>query len=108
MLLWLSRLRRIATWRRFIKDILEDASTLWFAWRHPGTPLWIKCVSILLPAYLFSPIDIIPEFLLLLGILDDLVIVPMGVRWVVGRLPNQVREESRLKAKRLLGREAKS
>lgn len=104
MLLWLSRLRRLSAWRRLIKDVLEDAATLWFAFRHPGTPLWIKCLSVLIPAYLFSPIDIIPEFLLLIGVLDDLVIVPLGVRWVVGLLPEQVREESRVKARRLLRR----
>ena len=71
----------------------KELVTLWRAFRHPATPLHLKFAMLLVPLYLVSPIDIIPDFLLGLGIIDDLVIVPLLVNWIFKLLPPEVRGE---------------
>lgn len=68
-----------------------DARRLWFALRHPDAPAWLKVGTALIFLYLVSPVDLIPEALPLVGVIDDLVLVPAAVRWMLGRLPAQVR-----------------
>lgn len=67
----------------FRKELL----TLWRAFLAPDTPLHLKALMLLVPAYLLSPIDIIPDIFPVLGWLDDLVIVPMLVSWITSLLP---------------------
>ena len=71
----------------------KELVTLWRAFRHPATPIHLKIAMLLVPLYLVSPIDIIPDFFLGLGILDDLVIVPLLVNWLFKLLPPEVRGE---------------
>jgi len=68
-----------------------DARRLWFALRHPDAPAWLKVGTALLLLYVVSPVDLIPEALLLFGIVDDLVLVPLAIRWMLGRLPAPLR-----------------
>jgi uncharacterized membrane protein YkvA (DUF1232 family) len=68
-----------------------DARRLWFALRHPDAPVWLKAGTGLLLLYLVSPVDLIPEALPVLGLVDDLVLVPLAIRWMLGRLPAHVR-----------------
>ncbi len=53
--------------------------TLWFALKHPQTPWHARAFAAILTAYALSPIDLIPDFIPVLGYLDDLIIVPVGV-----------------------------
>lgn len=69
-----------------------DARRLWFALRHPDAPTWLKVGTALVLLYLVSPIDLIPETLPLIGVVDDLVLVPAAIRWMLGRLPARVRD----------------
>lgn len=69
-----------------------DARRLWFALRHPDAPTWLKAGTALVLLYLVSPIDLIPEALPLIGVVDDLVLVPAAIRWMLGRLPAHVRD----------------
>jgi uncharacterized membrane protein YkvA (DUF1232 family) len=71
--------------------IRGDARRLWFALRHPAAPRWLKVGTALIVLYLLSPIDLIPEAIPLLGVMDDLVLVPLAIRWLLARLPAQVR-----------------
>ena len=68
-----------------------DARRLWFALRHPGAPRWLKVGTALIVLYLLSPVDLIPDAIPLLGVVDDLVLVPLAVRWLLSRLPMHVR-----------------
>jgi uncharacterized membrane protein YkvA (DUF1232 family) len=77
-----------------------DARTLWFALRHPGAPRWLKAGTALLALYLLSPIDLIPDFALpFVGLVDDLVLIPLAIRWMLRRLPAAVREAARTRAR---------
>ena len=64
-----------------------DARQLWFALRHPDAPGWLKWGTALIALYLFSPIDLIPDVLPVIGMVDDLVLVPLAIRWMLKRLP---------------------
>ena len=67
-----------------------DARQLWFALRHPAAPLWLKLGTGLIALYLFSPVDLIPDVLPFIGVMDDLVLVPLAIRWLLKRLPPDV------------------
>ena len=59
---------------------------LWRAFMAPGTPLWLKGLMLVVPLYLVSPLDIIPDFIPFAGWLDDIVVIPLLVSWIVSLL----------------------
>ena len=65
----------------------NEVATLWRAFFDPATPLYLKAAMLGVVAYLVSPFDLIPEFLPVLGLVDDVVLVPLMVSWIVSRLP---------------------
>jgi uncharacterized membrane protein YkvA (DUF1232 family) len=67
-----------------------DARLLWFALRHPAAPGWLKLGTALLALYVVSPIDLIPDVLPVIGFVDDLVLVPLAIRWLLKRLPPEI------------------
>lgn len=88
----------IETLRRWAGYIKRDALMLWFARRHPATPLGSKLLCALAVAYALSPIDLIPDFIPLLGYLDDLLVLPALI-WLARRLlPQQVVRDCRRQA----------
>jgi uncharacterized membrane protein YkvA (DUF1232 family) len=84
---WQSSLK---TWARTIK---RDVLALWIAARDPRVPWYAKAAAGAVAAYALSPIDLIPDFIPVLGYLDDLVIVPFGILLVVKLIPAQRMEE---------------
>ena len=68
----------------------SDALKLWFALRHPAAPGWLKVGTALIVLYVLSPIDLIPDVLPFIGVVDDLVLVPLAVRWLLKRLPPDI------------------
>ena len=64
-----------------------ELGQLWRAFRAPETPMHLKALMLLVPLYLLSPVDLIPDFVPLVGWLDDLVVIPMLVSWIVSMLP---------------------
>ena len=72
-----------------------DARQLWFALRHPDSPSWLKWSTALIALYLFSPIDLIPDFLPVIGMVDDIVLVPLAIRWLLKRLPPHIAQAAR-------------
>ena len=67
-----------------------DALKLWFALRHPAAPGWLKLGTALIALYVLSPIDLIPDVLPFIGVVDDLVLVPLAIRWLLKRLPPDI------------------
>ena len=70
-----------------------DARLLWRALRHPQSPGWLKLGTLGIVLYLISPIDLIPDVIPVFGVLDDIVIVPLAIRWLLGRLPAHLRAD---------------
>jgi len=71
-----------------------DARQLWFALRHPDAPGWLKLGTALVALYLISPIDLIPDALPVIGVVDDLILVPLAIRWMLKRLPPHIAHAS--------------
>lgn len=85
-------------WKRLVllwRVLRVDARRLWFALRHPAAPLWLKVGTALIVLYVVSPIDLLPDAIPLLGWVDDLVIVPFAIRWLLDRLPPELRSDPR-------------
>ena len=97
----MSRIAQAKDWARRVK---RDAVAVYFAARDPRTPMLARCMALAVAAYALSPIDLIPDFIPVLGYLDDLLIVPLGLLLVIRLLPPQVLVESREKANALLSR----
>lgn len=70
-----------------------DARRLWYALRHPDAPVWLKPATALLLLYLVSPLDLIPDALPIIGIVDDLVLLPLAVGWMLSMLPGSLRDD---------------
>ena len=92
---------QLRDWARRIK---ADALTLWYAARHPRTPIAAKALAVCLVVYAFSPIDLIPDFIPVLGLLDDALILPAGILLVVRLVPRDVLDECRASARSHLER----
>ena len=88
-------LAALKAWARRLK---RDGLALWFAWRDPATPWPVKALCWFVVAYALSPIDLIPDFIPVLGFLDDALLLP-GLIWLALRLlPPEVLARSREKA----------
>ena len=76
--------------RQWARRIKQDAVMLWFAYKDPRTPWLPKIISMLAVAYALSPIDLIPDFVPVLGFLDDAVLLPALIWLAVRLLPDEV------------------
>ena len=88
-------IERLKDWARAIR---RDVIALWLAVRDPRVPWYAKAVAAAVAAYALSPIDLIPDFIPVLGYLDDLLIVPLGIMAAVRLIPTPVMSELREKA----------
>ncbi len=95
--------------RHWASELKAQLLTLWHCRSHPDTPLAAKLLAALVVGYALSPIDLIPDFIPVLGYLDDLILVPLGIALVVRLIPEHVLTASREKANQWLARnEARS
>jgi uncharacterized membrane protein YkvA (DUF1232 family) len=96
-----SLIARLKTWARGIK---RDVVTVYFAARDPQAPTGARLLAAVVAAYALSPIDLIPDFIPVLGYLDDLLIVPLGLLLVMRLMPDEVIANARVKADALLAK----
>jgi len=82
-----------------IGHLNTEIYTLYLAYRDPRVKWYVKVFILLIIAYALSPVDIIPDFIPILGYLDDLIILPLGIFLVIKLIPQEVKEECRLKAR---------
>ena len=85
----------LKTWAKRIK---RDGVTLWFAGKHPRTPWYAKALGLFVVAYALSPIDLIPDFIPVLGYVDDMILLPVLIWLTVKLLPVEVLAECRVQA----------
>ena len=85
----------LKVWANRIK---RDGVTLWFAGKHPGTPWYAKALGLFVVAYALSPIDLIPDFIPVLGYVDDILLLPALIWLTVKLLPELVLAECRVQA----------
>lgn len=88
-------LARLKSWARAIKN---EALVLWFASRDPRAPRIAKWLAIFIVAYALSPIDLIPDFIPVIGLLDELILLPGAIWLVLKLMPPQVLIDSRARA----------
>lgn len=84
--------------RRWAKSLKRQTMVLWFCYKHPKTPLLPKWIAVLVVAYALSPIDLIPDFIPVLGYLDDVIILPLGIMLAIRLMPPAVLFECQAKA----------
>jgi uncharacterized membrane protein YkvA (DUF1232 family) len=94
-------LARVKNWA---KDLKRDAIALFLAARDPRTPWYAKVLAGLVAAYALSPLDLIPDFIPVVGYLDDLILVPIGIWAVIRLIPVDLMREFRAEAARLEAR----
>jgi uncharacterized membrane protein YkvA (DUF1232 family) len=93
------KLPDVTAWARAAK---RDGLALWFALRHPLTPRWIKGGLLLVVAYALSPIDLIPDFIPVIGYLDEVILLPIAVGLLARVLPEVVLADCRQQAEQWL------
>jgi uncharacterized membrane protein YkvA (DUF1232 family) len=90
-----SALRDIKVWARLLK---REVHAIYLAAQSPRVPWYTKCLAIAVAGYALSPIDLIPDFIPILGYVDDLIIVPLGIWLVLSLIPEDIMTACRARA----------
>ena len=88
-------LSRLKSWARNLK---RNAHAIYFAARDPRTPWYARGLAAAVAAYALSPVDLIPDFIPVIGYVDDLIIVPLGLWLVISLIPDELMAEYRTRA----------
>lgn len=91
----------LQNWKQRVRRLKFKTYALYLAYRDPRTPWYARLFAAAVVAYAFSPIDLIPDFIPVLGYLDDLVIVPLGIFLALKLIPPQVMDDAEAKAETL-------
>jgi uncharacterized membrane protein YkvA (DUF1232 family) len=99
----------IKSWKTKSKQLKSEIVALYLAYKHPRTPWYAKALATLIIGYALSPIDLIPDFIPVVGYLDDLILIPAGTALLIKIIPGDILEECRAKARSdLLNRKPKN
>jgi uncharacterized membrane protein YkvA (DUF1232 family) len=88
----------IKSWKTKSNQLQSEIGALYLAYKHPRTPWYAKVLAALIIGYALSPIDLIPDFVPVVGYLDDLIIVPAGIALLIKIIPRDILEGCRAKA----------
>ena len=88
---------KIDSWKAKAKKLKSEIRVLYLAYKDPRTPWYAKVFAVLIIGYALSPIDLIPDFIPVLGYVDDLIIVPAGIALLLKMIPKEVVDEYRAK-----------
>ena len=97
--------RIIKQWKAKARQLNAETCALYLAFRHPKVPWYAKVFAACVVGYLFSPIDLIPDFIPVLGYLDDLILVPLGITLALKMIPKTVWDECREEAQKTLSQD---
>ncbi len=92
----------LASWKRRARQLKVELYALYLAYRDPRVPLYARVFAACVVGYAFSPIDLIPDFIPILGYLDDLVIIPVGVVVALKMIPAAVMKDCRIHAQEVM------
>lgn len=87
-------------WKEKVDQLKREIHALYLACRHVDTPWYAKLLALLVVGYALSPIDLIPDFIPVLGYLDDLLLLPLGIALVLKTIPDPVLNECRAQARK--------
>jgi uncharacterized membrane protein YkvA (DUF1232 family) len=93
-----------AAWTQRAHLLKRETCTLYLVCRHPRVPWYAKFLALIVVGYALSPIDLIPDFIPVLGYLDDLILIPLGIMLVIRLVPADVVVECRVRSEELVGR----
>ena len=88
-------IKLVSNAKQWARTIKRDVHAVWLSARDPCTPWFAKALAVVVAAYAVSPIDLIPDFIPVLGYVDDIIIVPLGIMLVVRLIPPEVISEHR-------------
>lgn len=88
----------IKSWKIKSKRMRTEVYALYLASKHPKTPWYAKALAAFIVGYALSPIDLIPDFIPVVGYLDDLILVPLGIAILIKMIPKDILDECRAKA----------
>ena len=92
----------IETWKQRARELKTEVYAIYLAYRDPRLPLYARLFAACVVAYAFSPIDLIPDPIPILGYLDDLVLLPLGIFLALKMIPPEVMAECRGKAQEIM------
>jgi uncharacterized membrane protein YkvA (DUF1232 family) len=88
----------MSRWRQKVRQLKQETYALYLAYKDPRVPWYARLWLAIVVGYAFSPIDLVPDFIPVLGYLDDLVLVPLGVLLAVRLIPAEVMAGCRAQA----------
>jgi uncharacterized membrane protein YkvA (DUF1232 family) len=92
----------IETWKGWAQQLRQETYALYLAVKDPQVPWYVRVFVIIVVAYAFSPIDLVPDFIPVLGYLDDLILVPLGIAIALRMIPDEVLQRARMQAKEVM------
>jgi uncharacterized membrane protein YkvA (DUF1232 family) len=95
----------LARWKLRVRQLKTETYAIFLASRDPGVPWYAKALIAFVVAHTFSPIDLIPDFIPVLGYLDDLVIAPLGIALALKMIPEDIMARCREEAQAAIDRE---
>ena len=90
--------RSLSDWKQAARQLKLEVQALALAYRHPDTPRFARVLTGLVVAYALSPIDLIPDFIPVIGYLDDLILLPLGIMLAIRMIPPEVMDACRAQA----------
>ncbi|MBM4313226.1 MAG: DUF1232 domain-containing protein [Deltaproteobacteria bacterium] len=97
-------MRSLGSWKERVRALRKETFALYLACRHPRVPWYAKVLALIVVGYALSPIDLIPDFIPILGYLDDMVLIPLGIAMVIRMIPAEVLAECRREAETIVGK----
>jgi uncharacterized membrane protein YkvA (DUF1232 family) len=95
---------RLTSLKNRANTLKRETLAIWYATRDNRTPWYARVLALLVAAYALSPVDLIPDFIPVIGYLDDLILIPAGIALCIRIIPTQVMVEARLEAERSLAK----
>ena len=98
-------MRTIESWKQRIRGLKTETYAIYLASKDPRVPWYAKALILFVVAHTFSPIDLIPDFIPIIGYLDDLIIAPLGIALALKLIPQDVLAECRAQAQETIDKQ---